>query len=385
MCDGFGTGFSSNLIVNENPSLTVSQIDTIMKKYMGINRYIKMPVLPYDAIHHIDMHMKLLDEETLLMGQYPLGIADGPQIEANLLYVTSTYPSVFGTPYKVIRIPMPADNGAYPNTSGDYFTYTNSSFINKTIIVPTYSVPEDTTALRIYRDALPGYNVVGINSLSSIGALGALHCITKDIGTNDPLLISHQQLTDTYDTINTYQVRALIKHRSGIQNATLYYRTDTLQPYLSVAMNPVPGLSDQFEAAIPPQSAGTIVYYYIAASSISGKYQVRPMPAPTGDFSFKILGITSLNHLASNLIPRNAFPNPASAITCIPFYLTTPDNITIDIADISGKIVYSKTTFCHAIGEQYAFFDASTFNSGIYLIKVSTHSQSAFQKIVISK
>ena len=38
-----------------------------MKKFMGIERYIKMETLPYDEIHHIDMHMKLLDEETILM------------------------------------------------------------------------------------------------------------------------------------------------------------------------------------------------------------------------------------------------------------------------------------------------------------------------------
>lgn len=70
MTDGLGTGFSSNLIVDENPSLSIANIDTIMSKFMGINRYIKMPTLPYDAIHHIDMHMKLLNEETILMGQY---------------------------------------------------------------------------------------------------------------------------------------------------------------------------------------------------------------------------------------------------------------------------------------------------------------------------
>ena len=55
-----------------------------MNKFLGVDRYIKMNTLPYDQIHHIDMHMKLLDEETLLVGQYPPGIADGPQIEANL-------------------------------------------------------------------------------------------------------------------------------------------------------------------------------------------------------------------------------------------------------------------------------------------------------------
>ena len=35
-----------------------------------------MPTLPYDGIHHIDMHMKLLDEETLLVSEYPDGVAD---------------------------------------------------------------------------------------------------------------------------------------------------------------------------------------------------------------------------------------------------------------------------------------------------------------------
>lgn len=55
-----------------------------MKKFMGIERYAKMEKLPYDGIHHIDMHMKLLDEETLLVGEYPAGIANGPQIEANI-------------------------------------------------------------------------------------------------------------------------------------------------------------------------------------------------------------------------------------------------------------------------------------------------------------
>ncbi|MFN8165149.1 MAG: hypothetical protein U0X76_02995 [Bacteroidia bacterium] len=40
-------------------------------------------------------------------------------------------------------------------------------------------------------------------------------------------MISHQALHDTYQTTGTYPVTALIKHRSGIQSATLYYRTDT--------------------------------------------------------------------------------------------------------------------------------------------------------------
>lgn len=50
-----------------------------------------METLPYDGIHHIDMHMKLLDEETLLVSKYPTGVADGPQIEANIQYVLNNF------------------------------------------------------------------------------------------------------------------------------------------------------------------------------------------------------------------------------------------------------------------------------------------------------
>ncbi|MCX6164403.1 MAG: agmatine deiminase family protein, partial [Ignavibacteriae bacterium] len=131
MCDGHGTGFSSKLILNENPTKTEAQIDTIVKKFNGLKRYIKMETLPNDGIHHIDMHMKLLDEETLLVGKYPQDTSDGPQIELNLQYILNNFQTCFGKPYKVVRIPMPPDeNGHYPGYTwgnSDYLTYTNST------------------------------------------------------------------------------------------------------------------------------------------------------------------------------------------------------------------------------------------------------------------
>ena len=35
-------------------------------------------------IHHVDMHMKLLDEETILVGEYPEGVSDYYLIESNI-------------------------------------------------------------------------------------------------------------------------------------------------------------------------------------------------------------------------------------------------------------------------------------------------------------
>ena len=383
MTDGFGTGFSSHLILDENPSKTEPQIDSIMNLFMGINRYIKMNTLPYDQIHHIDMHMKLLDEETILMGQYPPGVADGPQIEANLLYVINNFNSVFGTPYKVVRIPMPDDGGQYPGNGGRYFTYTNSSFVNKTVIVPAYNIPSDTTALRIYRDALPGYKVYGINSLASIGALGSLHCITKEIGTNDPLLISHQPLPDTYDDVNPYTVNAYMKHRSGISNATLWYRTDTLQPYLPVVMSPA-AMANQWQADIPAHPIGTTIYYYVHAESVSGKEQVRPMPAPDGYWKFDVLGVgsTGLNNLVQASL-QPAFPNPSKGITCIPVTLTAPGYLEVSVSDILSR----NTAVIHKgdvpAGESMYFIDTKDFASGVYVISLQFNGQVIRQPLVV--
>ena len=374
MTDGFGTGFSSELVVDENGpgggfglSLTSADIDSIMLKFMGINRYIKMTTLPYDDIHHIDMHMKLLDEETILMGQYPSGISDGPQIEANLLYVLNNFNSVFGTPYKVVRIPMPDDNNLWPSNGGDYFTYTNSSIINKGIIVPVYGVPEDSIALQIYRDQMPGYTVTPINCTSMIGALGALHCITKEVGTADPLLISHQPLENTTDTVNDYFVPALIKHRSGINASVVYWTTDTALGWTAASMVPM-AMPDRYFASIPAQSPGTTIYYYISATANSGKSQVRPMPAPSGWWKFTVTGTTGLMQ-NNEVVFSSPFPNPAKAITCVPFYLSQAGFIKAELLDMHGRVVQVLHEGRMSSGEQRIFVDASTLADGIYMVR----------------
>ncbi len=100
MIDGIETAFASKLILDENdgsgtyslayPTHTEPEINSLVHDFHGINRYIKMETLPYDGIHHIDMHMKLLDEKNILIGKFPTGVSDGPQIEANIAYILST-------------------------------------------------------------------------------------------------------------------------------------------------------------------------------------------------------------------------------------------------------------------------------------------------------
>lgn len=388
MSDGFGQGFSSDLIIDENPTLSETQIDNNMNSFMGISEYIKMIKLPYDGIHHIDMHMKLLDEETLLMGQYPEGISDGPQIEANLLYVLDNFTSVFGTPYRVVRMEMPPDSlNRYPNQNGHYRTFTNSVFINKTLLVPTYAPQYDTTALRIYRENLPGYNVVGINCKSIIPAGGAIHCITHSVGVNDPLLISHQPLTDTYEMNEPYRVDARILHRSGIAEAKLWYRLDQQSNFEEVAMTLTDSESDTWTGFIPGTLQVARVHYYIQGFANSGKQQVRPITAPEGSWKFNVLDtndITTRTRLIERVFEMAIFPNPASSITCIPVTMDASASVELSLLDISGRSIQVLHNGMLSSGENRFYLDASQYESGVYFIRAVTNFGSRVQKLIIN-
>ncbi len=401
MVDGFGTAFASKLILDENAqgnpygvtAKTEAQIDTIMKRFHGINRYIKMETLPYDGIHHIDMHIKLLDEETLLVGEYPTGISDGPQIEANLQYVLANFNSVYGTPYKVIRIPMPPSttntNPGTPFGNGSYRTYSNSVFINKTVLLPYYRQEYDTIAERIYKTALPGYKIIGIDSDNSsaniIAQSGAIHCITNTIGVNDPLLISHQALPNTNDSTNPYQVDALIMHRSGIANASVYYTIDTTLGYQAVPMSLTNVSTNTWTGFIPAQAAGSTVFYYIDANAVSGKHQVRPITAPEGFWKFNIGLTTSIAKVAQNFEIKDMFPNPGNSITCIPVTSNINTKLNVTLYDVTGRMVKQIFNGDIAIGDKKLFIDCAEFDAGVYNVVFTTKQSQYTKKLCIKK
>ena len=394
MSDGLGTAFSSELVLDENkPNNQFNAgphdepaIDSIHQKFMGIQRYIKMENLPYDVIHHIDMHMHLIDEETILFGQYPQGVADGPQIEANIQYLLNHHLSAFGTPYIIERIIQPADfGGAYPNTNGDYRTYTNSVFINNTILIPFYEEKYDTIAQRVYEEHFPGYKVVGINCNEMSGALGALHCITKEVGVNDPLWIVHQRQRDITDNQlwGDYELTANIKHRSGIDMAKIYWTTDTLAGYDELNMILVDAVNDTWSAFIPHQPDGTEIFYYIEGIANSGKMQVRPLSAPDGYYKFRVGDLVNNTNEILPLFFGEIYPNPARAITVVPLTAGTPLDCSVELFDVFGKKAAILFNGQLPIGPSNIFLDARDYEAGTYFIRLKSGEAVYTRKLVI--
>jgi len=350
MSDGLGNAFSSDLVLEENQAgnpygvsaKSEADIDNIMYNYMGIENYIKMPALPYDAIHHIDMHMKLLDEETLLISRYPDGVADGPQIEANIDYILNNFQSPFGTPYKIKRIDSPpSTSGAYPDNGGYYRTFSNSIIINKSILVPTYRGSVDAAALAYYEELMPGYNIVGIDVDNSgenlISQVGAIHCITHTIGVSDPLWIVHQPVKEV-NAGTSITINSMLKHNSGISSAKVFWREQGTSAFNETTMSLDTG--DDWTTDLPIAASMNNIEYYISAEANSGKVITRPLVAPDGFWTTETQTLSAEEWAINNI--SSPYPNPA--VNTVSFNLNNiGESIQVSIHNVLGQKLFENT------------------------------------------
>ncbi len=374
MVDGFGTGFSSNLILAENSTLTEPQINGIMSSYLGISRYIKMPELPYDNISHIDMHMKLLDEETLLVGQFPTGVSDGPFIEANLQNVLKNYPSVYGRPYKVVRVPMvPSSNGNYP-PNASYRTYANSLILNNLVLVPTYGHQLDHQGLQVYRDAMPGYQIIAMDGEATIAASGSIHCLTREVAAADNILFAHPS-PERIDFNQPLHLKAAIKSHSGITQANLHWRTSEASNFTESQMTLV---GDTFKITLPNIQAAQFLHYYFSATNGNSKTVKKPLVAPAGYYKYTNLTL-AVNDVVKEM-DFTIFPNPTTGSVR---FSTTPSPFptNIVITNTTGQIVLRQTINPSELYSEL-YFDLQGQFPGLYFVTVTSGSSTKVKKLI---
>jgi len=172
--DGQGTFIMFESVLYHNPEVTRESLERIMREYFGCQRLILFPMLKAEMSGHIDMVVKFLDASTVLVAQSDPKYQWYEDFEAIAAQLAQT-PSATGENYTVHRV-MLAEND---NNSLNYWTYVNSLILNHKVIVPTFGVEQDEKALELYRQIMPGYEVVGVNF--SDFPLGSVHCNTKEI------------------------------------------------------------------------------------------------------------------------------------------------------------------------------------------------------------
>lgn len=376
--DGSGRLFYDSRFQPESPRER-KKVRDIWKESFGIEEFVELP--PYQI--HLDYYLKLVDEETFFVGEIPatnyLGNErrsdDQERIDAAVETIRSRTLSRSGRPYRFVRIPnSPSRAGSYETVDA---TYINSLIINTTVIVPTFDhPPSDTEALQLYEKHMPGYRVLAVPSSRFAGRGGGIHCATREIYADDPLLIDHDRLPASVPPAGEWEIDARIQSASGIAGAVLYWKAGGNGRFEQVPMTYRSG--DRFTASIPGQPPGTQVHYYVEAAGNDGKTATSPMVAPDWSYSFNVVEEDPSTEVSSPAAGTTAgeislaqnFPNPFNHTTGIDYYLPESADVEISVYDLGGRRIRTLVRGSMLRGKQTVRWDASGLATGVYLYRI---------------
>ena len=231
---------------------------------------------------------------------------------------------------------------------------------------------------------MPGYNIVGINSNSIIGSLGAIHCIMKEVGVFNPVWISHAKMDSVIYDEDSIAVSAVIKTKSGVAKASVFWTTDTTLGFNSTNMQFVSG--DTAVGFIPPQIDSTVIYYYISAVSNCGRTVTKPIVAPDGFYKFMVEN--SVTDIADNSQPEafylsQNYPNPFNPSTSIQYAVGSRQFVSLKVYDVLGNEVATLVNEEKPAGNYEIEFDATGLSSGVYFYKLNAGRFIETKKLIL--
>ena len=223
LLDGQGAVIVSNVIFDGSqgfdPTLTQDQLEQYFLDYFGVHKVIVTPHLINDGTGHIDMFVKLINDSTIIVGEYENQSAGYPgnydicnQVASQLANETNGA----GRPFNIVRMPMP------PYNNGITYTYINSLIVNNKVLVPIYGIStefaNDDSVLALYETIMPGVEAVGFDCNQIIPANGAIHCIAMKVPALPETIACGNLMGDVNldGRTNIYDILKLVDLAAGI-------------------------------------------------------------------------------------------------------------------------------------------------------------------------
>lgn len=254
------------------------------------------------SLQHVDCFLKILDDHRLLVQRPPVDHPLYQRYEDIVNNEIAHAVNSYGKPWEVLRI----DTAETVNEDG-LAAYVNSLILNKCVYVPMYGIPQDETALRQWRDAMPGYTVKGFtfkledepdsynpdDLYTNVGwdPGDVLHCRTRAVWDPQMLHINVDTLDKEVRKADSYKVHAAIVDYSKaglIADALkIVYRKNGGE-WVSAPLAATP-THEVYAGTLPGGEAGDTYEYYIAAADNSGRAETAPRTAPTAFYNFTIV------------------------------------------------------------------------------------------------
>lgn len=339
MEDGRGHGVSDDLVITENNN-NEANVRKKMLDYLGIDNY-HITIDPQGQyIAHVDCWGKYLAPDKILIAKLPKTDSRYEYYESVANYFATTN-CCWGYPYKVYRVDEPGGNTLAP--------YTNSLILNKQVYVPLGSNSTyNERALQVYRDAMPGYEVIGVSNTSySTGwqNTDALHCRTRGVMDFEMLFVDHRNvLFGTQECGDSIAVTSKFIAYSGKplkeDSLLVYYSIDN-GPYQAAHMTAT-GNPDEYVGYIKGYHQASEVDYYVFGADESGHRYQQP-----------VFGELDPHHFTVNMsftlgdVNEDGYVNIEDVTTLIDFLLgatPSPFNTTAADVDSNGNINVSDVT-----------------------------------------
>ena len=153
-----------------------------------------------------------------------------------------------------------------------------------------------------------------------------------------------------------------------------------------------------FNSAIFDQGASLVAYYggfgmpTIAVAAGSGHdvlftdvgFSISDTTA-IGIAARNYFATTAVNELPSNIANVNVYPNPASDLFSVELSLKTNSNVTINLLDISGRIVREISNEKAALGNYKVNTNLSDISNGVYTVQIISDGKSINKRINITR
>jgi agmatine deiminase len=178
LTDGAGTLIMTVGVLQHNPHLNRQSLEALLHDYFEFEKLILTPRLAFESTGHVDMLVKLIDPQILLLSA-PNTWSTGHRLRSALHLFLSEH-NASGKPYQptlVPTLPLYYNWFFYPIRR----SYTNALTVNGRLLIPAYGVKEDLEALAIYRRIAPDYELYTIDCKLGANGGGAVHCMTKEV------------------------------------------------------------------------------------------------------------------------------------------------------------------------------------------------------------
>ena len=419
MTDGHGTMMMTSVIFRRNPDMTTEDVNQVYHDYFGQDTVYILENFPDDPLGHIDGWAKIMNDTTILVARLDPDDPNYQLVEDNAV-IMSQIPTVYGTPFNVVRV-------QYPDPW--WYCYSNSLLFNGLALVPVYGFEElDQQALEVYEEILGAdWEVRGINCywLAQLG--GTIHCTTMEVPRHDDDYLVEADLT--FEPVNppiiipaeggSFDFTVVIENLE--EDTILYdYWTDIALPdgriygpvfkRERIRMPEFVTYSREMTQAVPAGAPVGIYSYnaYIGSYlplvvSAEASFTFEKTAASDGGAEvdeWRVSGdefeerFTVELPIVEVIGLVTAFPNPFNVQTTISFNLPASGRAELKVFNITGREVESLVTGHWSLGRHEVVWNAEGVASGVYFVQLTVNREpgtgngnklTAVRKVVLIK